>query len=263
MPENPGTDVLEILGITIKSIIRLAPNPAGFGDTPDELDADDFVSGIPVQHTHSAYEDDALGLYVGLWDTESMVEAGGPYACDEFMWLLEGECQIKDNKTGATETVTAGTPFVIPKGYDCQWHQAGYLKKYFLISEHPDESVPAEPTRSGVVIPRADVTMTEAAVQSPFAVTSGSQPRHNICYEDTTGRFTAGTWEADAFDSALLPFPCYQLAYVQDGSITLRDADGNAHVFDTGDAFFVPQGVICAAAVTASVRVFFAALKAD
>ena len=124
-----------------KSIIRLNPDPEGFGETPDKLEAEDFSSEVPVQHTHSNYEDDEIGLYVGLWDTETMVEAGGPYACDEFMWLLEGECQIKNNRTG---------------------------------------------------------------------------------------RFFSGTWAAQAFESGQRPFPYYEFAYVQDGSITLTDAEGAA-----------------------------------
>ena len=90
-----------------KSIIRLNPNPEGFGETPDTLDAEDFSSELPLQNTHSVYEDDDIGLYVGLWDTDSMVEKGGPYACDEFMWLIEGECQIRNNRTGEIETVKA------------------------------------------------------------------------------------------------------------------------------------------------------------
>jgi len=36
-----------------KSIIRLNPDPEGFGETPDELDATDFSSAVPLQHTHS------------------------------------------------------------------------------------------------------------------------------------------------------------------------------------------------------------------
>jgi hypothetical protein len=67
-----------------KSIIRLSRDPEGFGASPDALEAEDFSSNVPVQHTHSNFEDDDIGLYVGLWDTESMVETGGPYAsCGE------------------------------------------------------------------------------------------------------------------------------------------------------------------------------------
>ena len=244
-----------------KSIIRLNACPEGFGASPDTLEAEDFSSDIPVQHTHSNFEDDDIGLYVGLWDTEPMVETGGPYACDEFMWLIEGECQIRNNRTGKVETVKAGTPFIIPKGYDCQWQQTGYLRKYFLISEHPGEEIPAVPAHEGIVIPEVDTVLTEGAEDAPFAITSGVLPRRNICYTDTKGRFFGGTWTSEAFESERRPFPYYEFAFVHNGSITLTNADGVAQVFNAGDAFFIPKGVMCSATVASSARLYFAAIK--
>jgi len=245
------------------SIIRLNRDPEGFGDSADALEAEDFSSEVPVQHTHSNFEDDDIGLYVGLWDTESMVETGGPYACDEFMWLIEGECQIRNKQSGEIETVKAGTPFIIPKGYDCQWQQTGYLRKYFVISEHPDEAIPATPTHDGIVIPKADAILTEAAEDAPFAIKSGASPQQNLCYKDTSGRFFAGTWACEAFESEQRPFPHYEFAVVCKGSITLTTAGGVAEKFDADDAFFVPKGVVCKASVADNARLYFAVIKSD
>ena len=246
-----------------KSIIRLSPDPEGFGDTLDDLQAEDFSSEVPVQHTHSDYEDDEIGLYVGVRDTETMLEAGGPYACDEFMWLIEGECHIRNNKTGEIETVKAGTPFVIPKGYDCQWHQQGYLRKFYVISEHPGEEIPAAPAHEGIVIPKADDVLVEVAEDSLFAIISGARPRRHVCYKDTTGRFFSGTWVAQAFESGQRRFPYNAFAFVQDGSITLTDAERAVLEFNAGDAFFIPEGVECDATVANSVRLTFAFIKPD
>jgi uncharacterized cupin superfamily protein len=223
-----------------KSIIRLNPNPESFGETPDTLDAKDFSSDVPLQNTHSVYADDDIGLYVGLWDTQSMIETGGPYPCDEFMWLIEGECQIKNNKTGEIETVEAGSPFVIPKGYDCQWQQSGYLKKFFVISEHPGEEIPATPAHEGIV-----------------------RPQQDISYQDTTGRFYSGMLASEAFEYAREPFPHNQFAYVQDGSITLTDGQGAAHEFVAGDAFFIPEGLECSATVANSVRLYITVIGSN
>ena len=246
-----------------KAIIRLSPDPEGFGDIPDEVDAADFTSDVPLQHSHSVYQDDEIGLSVGLWDTEAMAEAGGPYACDEFMWLIEGECQIRNNSTGEIASVKAGTPFVIPKGYDCQWQQSGYLRKYYVISEHPEEEIPAAPAYEGIVIPKADDVLTEVAQDEPFAITSGARPQQNICYKDATGRFFSGTWASEAFESGQRPFPYNEFAYVQDGSITLTDAEGAAQVFNADDAFFIPEGVECSATVANNVRLFITVIKPD
>jgi len=253
--------VIEHMTATKNSIIRLTPNADRFGDVPDSLEAEEFCSPVPIQHTHLYYEDDDIGLYVGLWDTEAMVEAGGPYACDEFMWLIDGECKIKNNKTGEVETVKAGTPFVIPKGYDCQWQQPGYLRKFFVISEHPQEEVPAAPTYEGVVVAQANAALIEVSDNTPFAITSGARPQQHICYKDSLGRFMSGTWASDAIESASSPFPYNQFAYVQDGSIALTDSDQTTHVFNSGDAFFVPQGLACSASVVNSVRLYIAVVK--
>jgi uncharacterized cupin superfamily protein len=244
-----------------KKIIRLSSSPAGFGETADELTQDLFSSAVPVQHSHEYFEDDGLGLYIGVWDTETMVETAGPYACDEFMWIIEGECEIKNSKTGAMERAKAGEAFIIPKGYDCQWHQTGYLRKFFVISEHPEEAIPTQPPITGIIIPKVDAALIEVSVDTPFALTCGSAPQQNVCYTDVTGRFTAGTWASDSFESEQRPFPYNEFAYVQDGSMTLTNADDSVEVFNAGDAFFIPEGTVCNAAVAANVRLFFAIIK--
>ena len=105
--------------------------------------------------------------------------------------------------------------------------------------------------------------MTEVAGGAPFAITSGARPRQNICYKDTTGRFFSGTWAARAFESRQRPFPYNEFAYVQDGSITLIDAEGATQVFNAGDAFFIPEGVECNATVASSVRLYIAVIKSE
>ena len=244
-------------------MIRLTANPEGFGAVPDKLDAAEFTSEVPVQHSHSSYEDDKIGLYIGLWDTEAMTEAGGPYSCDEFMWLIEGSCGIRNNRTGEVEVVSAGMPFIIPKGYDCQWQQSVYLRKFYVISEHPKEDVPAVPAHEGIIIPTADAAMTEVVDGGPFAIKSGAKPQQNICYEDTTGRFRSGTWASAAFESEQRPFPYHQFAYVEDGSITVTDAEGAVEVFNKGDAFFIPAHTQCSAAVADNVCMFVTVVTSD
>ncbi len=132
-----------------------------------------------------------------------------------------------------------------------------------MISEHPGEEIPTAPAHEGILIPNADAILNEVAGDAPFAITSGARPRHNVCYKDTTGRFFSGTWASEAFESKQRPFPYNAFAYVQDGSITLTDADAAAQVFNAGDAFFIPQGVECDATVANSVRLYIAVVKSD
>lgn len=203
-----------------------------------------FSSKMPVQHTHLYYEDDEQGLYVGVWDTTDMIEAPGPYACDEFMWLLEGEVDVKNSKTGVVEKVQAGEAFVIPKGYDCQWQQNGYLRKFFVISEHPDEMVPAAPVVEGIV-----------------NLGSGSAAKPEVCYRDSTGRFIAGYWQREAFTVEVAEFSGNQFAYVLAGSVELKGKDGQAHSFETGEAFFAPEGSVSQWQSTGGFRAFYTTVK--
>jgi uncharacterized cupin superfamily protein len=248
--------------MTDRKIIRLNAAPKGFGEVADDLTQDMFDSKLPVQHSHEYFADDEIGLYVSVWDTTDMTEVAGPYPCDEFMWLLEGEAVIKNCKSGAMEKAIAGEPFVIPRGYHCQWHQSGYLRKFFLISENPNEPVPDRPAVEGIIIPQEDSPMGPPLTAEPFRADSSSTiQRQHISYRDHSGNFLAGSWESDPFESAGIPFPCHQLAYVTEGSLTLIDENGNPHVFGPGDALFVPEGVLCSARATEKVRLFFARVK--
>ncbi|MCP3676001.1 MAG: hypothetical protein GY829_16255, partial [Gammaproteobacteria bacterium] len=174
-------------------IIRLSANPEGFQNEADELEQEMFESAIPVQYTHSYYEDVSKGLYIGVWDTTDMIEAAGPYECDEFMWLLEGSCAIKNNKTGIKENVQARESFVIPWGYDCQWHQTGYLRKFFVIYDHPNETLPGKPTYEGIIKPETQPKRELITTEHPFGIElNSSTQKSNISYQDESKNFTVG-----------------------------------------------------------------------
>ncbi|MFT6286743.1 MAG: putative cupin superfamily protein [Alcanivorax sp.] len=242
------------------TIIRLDSNPEGFGETADDLTEELFESSLPTQHSHEYFADDDLGLYVGVWDTDEMIETAGPYACDEFMWLIEGEAEIKNSKTGTSEKAKAGDAFIIPKAYNCQWLQKGYLRKFFVIYEHPEEPLPDAPSHEGIIIPKADTQLTAITAKTPFALAAGATATESICYTDNTSRFVSGTWHSEAFEAPPRPFPHHEFFLVHDGSIYLTDEAGVEHVFTAGEAFFIPQGVICSAQVSDSVTIFFARL---
>lgn len=223
-----------------KEIVRLSAAPEGFGCTPDTLDAALFASELPVQHTHLYYEDEEQGLYVGVWDTTAMIEAAGSYGCEEFMWLLEGEAEIKNSKTGTMEKVKAGEAFVIPRGYDCQWHQSGYLRKFFVILENPDEEGPI--TRSdGIII---------------LDVEPGQE--NSVAYESIKGDFITGSWHRDSFDSQFPDMDGNHFVYVVEGSFILTGEDNKPHTFVAGEAFFVLGGTQCQWTCGAGSQAFYA-----
>jgi len=242
-------------------IIRLNRSPKDLGSSPDALEVEMFDSPLPVQNSHDDYSNDELGLYVGVWDTTDMIEAPGPYACDEFMWLIEGTAEIKNCSTGAMEQVHAGEAFIIPKGYNCQWHQKGYLKKFYVISENPNETIPDKPSFEGIIIPTDKSKPNENLSLEPFLINSESTQHTINCYTDTTKKFFSGIWQTSAFESSLRAFPFYQFAYIEAGSITLIDENEKIHLFVEGDAFFIPKGVICTAKSTENVQLVYSILQ--
>lgn len=75
-------------------IFRIDPDALALG--PLDLDPDAFQSPLPVQNYHLIFEDKAIGLAVGIWDTTTMQEAFGPYPGDEFITVLDGGFAMVD-----------------------------------------------------------------------------------------------------------------------------------------------------------------------
>ncbi len=75
-------------------ILRIEPDRALM--EPLDLEPDAFQSPLPVQHYHLIFEDEEIGLAVGIWDTTSMQEAFGPYPGDEFITVLDGGFEMVD-----------------------------------------------------------------------------------------------------------------------------------------------------------------------
>ena len=67
-----------------------------------------------------------------------------------------------------------------------------------------------------------------------------------------------GLWESTPFERAVAPFPRNELMCILEGSVTLTDGDGTEHVFEAGDAAYVPMGTRCSWRSTETVRKFYA-----
>lgn len=250
----------------IKKIIRLSSEPLGFGEITDDIEPLMFIGELPKQHTHSYYENDELGLYIGTWASTAMIESGGPYSSDEFMWVLEGSVEVKNNQSGLLEQVHAGEAFVIPKGYDCQWRQQGYLRKFYVISAHPNEIIPSSPVIDHIVKPTLAIQDTDEFTREtthvPFLYSKTATQKEQECYQDSKQRFFVGTWESEPFESTLLAFPVSEFVYLQSGRLLILDEYSVEHIFTAGDAFFIPQGTICQWRVIETIRTFYTVISA-
>lgn len=234
-------------------IVKLISNPEGFGEVADDLEKDMFESAIPKQHTHSYYENEELGLYVGVWDTADMVETAAPYACDEFMTIIEGAAEIKNNQTGKIETVMAGESFVIPQGYDCQWQQHGYLRKFYVIYEPPTETIPACPVCEHIIYIDEKSTL-------PWQETSDGHKK-KLQYQNQNQRFTSGVWQGKDFNTGITAFPYNEFISLKQGCLICTDEEGVEHKINAGEALFVPQGTRCSWQAQEKISIHFVQLK--
>ena len=69
---------------------------------------------------------------VGIWDCTAFTDQMMPYTVDEYMFFLEGELTML-LPNGTEIEIKAGDAFIIPKGFECQWKQTGFVRKIFMI----------------------------------------------------------------------------------------------------------------------------------
>jgi len=246
-------------------IIRLEPNgPASSGLAKMNLDPADYQSDPPVQHIHYYFEDPDLGISIGVWTTTSMQEILGPYPCDEYMFVLEGQVAMVDG-AGRETPVRQGEAFSVRSGIPISWTQDGFLRKFFMIYAPPNTPVPEIASADGGVLVH-DLVMLEAGLTpldttDPFEIL-GDTPvqRDNILFTNDAGNMFTGMWDSTAFESEMKPFPCHELVHLLEGEVTITEASGASSLFQGGDTFFVPMGTECSWKAADYIRKLYAIL---
>ncbi|CUH48754.1 cupin domain-containing protein [Ruegeria atlantica] len=193
----------------------------------EQMDYASLVSGEPVQRGHLYHEIEDQGYMVGVWDCTAFTEQMAPYTVDEYMLFLEGELTMV-LPDGAEIEIKAGDAFVIPKGFECQWKQTGFVHKIFMIL---DGDVPQAENASlrRITVPDlagpsgADVSTT----RTDFLNAAG-----NMRVEVQTHGAVAQTQRTSA---------AHELITVLEGSLQLFDGE-SPHVFERGDTAYLHQG---------------------
>jgi len=218
---------------------------------PAPFDVADFDSPPSAQSWALALEDQALGLYVGVWTTEPMREAFGPYPGDEFMLSLEGTTRLTD-ANGAETAVRPGEVFCVHNAWPVSWRQDDPMAKFFMICEDPDP--PAEPPSApGVVVYRpdqADAGASGREEDGPFG------PRR-VLFETRSGAMTAGVDAVPAHQAAGREAAAQELLCVVSGALSLAAA-GRRLTVNAGEAVFIPAGLRFESASETGVRLAFA-----
>ncbi len=242
-------------------VVRLNPHkPDGEGlEAWDPIPPDALTSGTPVQRGVMVH--DLGGLQVGTWDCTAMTTKMEPYSVYEFMLVLDGQVTIVD-KAGHEETIFAGQPFFLPKGFTCSWQQPGYIRKFFLILDQPDGAPESDPARMAVARPQPygppeglqEIALNAADFSTPLPV-----QRQHLVYESADKKIQVGTWDATAYERPITPSKRNEIMCILEGSVTMTGPEGE-QTFHAGDSFFLPLGAPNGWRSEGYVRKFFCAV---
>lgn len=194
----------------------------------DRIDPADLVSGEPIQRGHIYHEDPAAGYLAGVWDCTAQTEQMAPYGVDEFMLLLEGSL-VMGLPDGTDVHIDQGQGFIIPKGLECQWKQAGYLRKFFMILDGPVPEAGDNPSLHRITVPDLTGDAGSAVVAD------------RVDFVNAAGTMQVGVRHCAAANIPALPVRSNQLIHVLAGGLTLT-TDGGAERFDEGQTAYIRQG---------------------
>jgi len=249
----------------VKRVIRFETHgPANTGLPAMQLAQADFQGALPEQHVHEYFNDDELGLSAGVWTTTDMQEAFGPYPGDEMMWVLEGQVDMVDGD-GKVTHVNEGETFCIRNGIPISWKQVGFLRKFYITYADPEADTRAIDSADGGVIVLNAQALQKAKEKldttDPFVIKADPPVQHDSnAFTNDAGNFFIGMWDSTAFESEMLPFPCYEFVQLLEGEITITEQDGTVNVFVAGDVFLVPEGTVCSWKTTGYVKKFYCML---
>jgi uncharacterized cupin superfamily protein len=222
---------------TLPRLIRIDADTLAL--QPLELDPRDFQSPLPVQNYHSIFEDEDIGLALGIWDTTTMQEAFGPYPTDEYVTVLDGHFAMVDAAGEPIATAQAGDSVTFRCGVPSSWKQQGYLRKIYLTLPGPEaETLAAASAESGfrVVGPG----------RAPLGRPDADGVTREVIFRNDAGTMTVtlSAFPAQTLPSA--PCPAHRLIRVLKGGITLTEVASRPETFGPGAHVFLPQGTACA-----------------
>jgi uncharacterized cupin superfamily protein len=238
-------------------LIHLDPNgPNGAGLSPLNLDSVDFQSAVPQQHLHVFYEEPAIGLTVGAWDSTTMQEAFGPCPGDEVIIVLDGDFAMLDADDNAVRA-GRGECVAFRNAVPMSWKQEGYLKKFFVTLLTPDVVTPPLATAEGAVI-----VVNPDSPLNQTSTTGEPVEREHVAFTNDAGNMSVGIWDCQTAEFEMEPFSIHEFVHVLEGAATIKEGDGTTHNVKAGDCFFIPKGTECQWKVPTYIKKYYAQINA-
>ncbi|WP_428512561.1 cupin domain-containing protein [Roseovarius sp.] len=210
------------------TILRFQPNGPDGLEEWEQMDYASLVSGQPVQHGHLYHEIESSGYMAGVWDCTAFTDQMMPYTVDEYMLFLDGELTMV-LPDGTEIEIRKGDAFIIPKGFECQWKQPGFVQKIFMILDGP--------------VPKADNTslqrITVPDLSAPDAAPDVVSTRTD--FVNAAGTMRVDVQNFGALSQPALRLDAYKIITVLDGTLSLHDG-AETHSFAKGETAYVHQG---------------------
>lgn len=181
---------------------------------------------------------------VGVWDCTPFTDRMMPYSVDEYMLFLEGDLTIIMPDTTEVH-IQSGDAFVIPKGFNCQWKQNGFVHKIFMFVD-------------GAVLDANNASLKRISVPD-FDLRNS---KNSLITSRTEFLNAAGTMRVDVqlYDAMSHPsLACEEhlLIAVLDDTLTLNTGQC-AHLFSKGQTAYVYQGGLVDWTTTQSTKIILA-----
>ena len=179
---------------------------------------------------------------MGAWGAKPFNAEGYTHPHSEWMAVTEGSVTVAAG--GKEKLYTKGDIFLIPKGTTYDWTMTEDFKKFFVIVDHAEpEAAPTEVISYDKAQPCAGDEEYWFFCTGPEDLAPGSAVPTAASHGYMTsscGQFSAGLWTCTAHETVMGEYPVHEFIFLLEGSIILT-VDGEEHVFEAGDAFFIPR----------------------
>lgn len=186
---------------------------------------------------------DEHGMFAGEAELRAFDGEIASLPVDLFLIVVSGRITITDAKGGVT-TLEPGQTCAAPRGLTANWSQPDGTRIFFMYYGGPSQG-PADAAALSVIVPKLDDTLDPIPGPAAELITTSPLPTvgRKIIYEDPTGQFTVGLWEATPYQRKLAGFGDYEIMHFIDGGVEMTNSIGETRFFKPGETFIVDRGV--------------------
>jgi uncharacterized cupin superfamily protein len=186
---------------------------------------------------------DEHGMFAGEAELRAFDAEVASLPVDLFLVVVSGQITITESG-GQVTTLEAGQTCAAPRGLTATWSQPQDTRIFFMCYAGPSPA-PAGSSAVSVIVPRLDDKLDPIPGPSRDLIISSPLPTvgRKVIYEDPTGQFTVGLWEATPYQRKLAGFSDYEIMHFIEGGVEMTNAIGETRFFKPRETFIVNRGV--------------------